>query len=197
MPVGYRVYKSDFSGGGVDYTTPIADVATPAWITPAIPFNADVTYAVRAHDTANGLEESNTSARVRVLTGPAGEDYTTRPAGPQNLVATPVAPGVIGLTWRYGLAGRPAPRRFEVRWAVGAGPIDYAAAAPVLVQYDPLAAVYRARAAGLAGGTSYRLGVIAAGNGAAPASAPAEASAVAPAAAGGPAAVDGLAASLI
>ena len=197
MPVGYRVYRSDFSGGGVDYTTPIADILTPGWVTPALPVNADVTYAVRAHDTASGLEESNTSARVRVLTGPAGEDYSTQPAAPQNLVATPLAPGVIGLTWRYGLGGRPAPRRFEVRWAVGAGPINYAAAPAVLVQYDPLAAVYRARAAGLAGGTTYRLGVTAAGNGAAPASAPAEASAVAPAATGGPAAVDGLAASLI
>ena len=99
MATAYNVYGNDLAGGPVDYSAPIATVSGPPWVGSPLPFDSDATYAVRAVDTATGLEERNVEARFRVLTGPAGEDLTGLPAPPAGVTAAAAAAGGARVRW--------------------------------------------------------------------------------------------------
>src|SRR5262249_5934685 len=71
----------------------------------------DTTFVVRAFDTASGLEEANTRASVRVLTGPDGNDVGAPPNPPHALSVAAVSGGACRVSWAYApsdVCGTPA-----------------------------------------------------------------------------------------
>ena len=68
--------------------------------TAALAAPSDNTLVVRAFDTASGLEETNTEARVHLVVDPDGRDVSARPNAPHAL-AVPAAIVVGADTWVY------------------------------------------------------------------------------------------------
>jgi hypothetical protein len=160
MSISYHVYANDGSGGPVDYSTPVATVTGLTYTPAAIPFSSDVTYAVRAYDTATGLEEQNVSARFRLRTGPAGEDLTGLPAAPVGLRARPGVSGSVSVTWAAlpRAAGLPLPTGFRVYRGTPAVVLT-AGSHVATVPYARGVVHYSATVAGLTGGTAYQFAV--------------------------------------
>src|SRR5690349_11807576 len=115
MTIQYRIYSNNNAGGPVDYSAPVATVSGLTWDTPALPLSSDTTYAVRAYDTASGLEDANVDARVRIVIDASGADVSARPNPPSHLTAEPRAGGKVMVTWQYNPGGQgAAPTGFRV-----------------------------------------------------------------------------------
>lgn len=158
MAIGYHVYGNGGGGGPVDYATPLATVATLTWSSPPLAAGASWTFAVRAYDTASGLEESNVDARASLALDAALVDVTGRPNAPTGLAARPAAGGSIVATWGYNPGGQGgAPQGFRVY--AGTPTVSYAAAVAV-VPYNADARAFSATIEGLTGGNAtYQISV--------------------------------------
>jgi hypothetical protein len=155
VAIKYRVYANDYAGGPVDYSTPVATVTGTTWTPDPIPTGSDVTFAVRAFDDVTGLEERNVSARLRLATGPAGEDLTGLPPAPPFAWAAPHGAGGVSVTWGQPVAG---PRPASYRVYGGTPDVDYGAPLATVAHREGLP-VRRAVVAGLTPGEPYRFAV--------------------------------------
>jgi len=111
MTIQYHVYTNNAAGGPVNYQAPIATVAGTSFATPPLAAGSSTTFAVRAFDTASGLEEANVDARVRIVLDALASDITGRPAPVLGLSARTAAAGAIVVTWLMNpvvLAARPS-----------------------------------------------------------------------------------------
>src|SRR5205823_5244328 len=113
---------------------------------------SDNRFAVRAFDTASGIEEANTDARVRVLIDPAGNDVTARPNPINGLSARRTAGGTCRLAWGYDSTGQGGPpSRFDVTMNPGPpGPV-------ATVDYLVGVSGYECSVSGLIPDTSYAI----------------------------------------
>jgi hypothetical protein len=159
MSLEYKIYRGDYAGGPVDYTTPVATVSTLSYSPAPIPLGSTVRYAVRAYDTVTGLEDQNTDATILIRTDAAGLDITGRPNAPSRLSAIATANGTARASWLYSTAGQGgAPVSFRVWLTVGAS-VNYAASPAATVAYSPDLHAYEATLTGLSHGTDYAIGV--------------------------------------
>jgi hypothetical protein len=157
MATNYRIYSGGMSGGPVDYSTPVATVSGLSWVTPALPANAIVTYAVRAFDTVSGLEEPNIDARVTIRVNASQADVTGLPNAPTGLTATPAAGATARVAWQYNPGGQGgAPTGFRVYRGTPA--VDYGTVAAT-VPYSAGVAAYVATLSGLVDGSIYTVAV--------------------------------------
>ena len=157
MAIRYHVYSNDLAGGPVDYGTPVADVATPGYVSAPLPFGSDATFAVRAYDDVTGLEEKNIQARVNVVTGPAGEDLSDRPSPVPYVAAYGRTEGVVFVAWPAAPFG-PPPDGYRVY--AGTPAVSYAS--PVAtVAFAPLTDRYGVELTGLTPGATYEFAVVA------------------------------------
>jgi hypothetical protein len=152
----YRVYSNGGAGGPVDYGTPVADVAGPPYVTAVLGFSSDYTFAVRAYDDVSGLEERNLTARVRVVTGPAGGDLTGLPRPPHALQARAFGAATAAVDW-YALPPGPYGTPAGFRVYKGTPSVDYTA--PALTQANDGRSAYRVLVGGLTAGLTYRFAV--------------------------------------
>ena len=159
MTLEYHVYVNDAAGGPVNLTAPVATVSALTWSSAAITPPADLTYLVRAYDTASGLEDPNGDARVRVVLDAAGDNITGLPNPPAGLSAVPRAGGTARVCWRYNPGGQGGPPS-DFHVYMGAGSVSYSS--PVAtVPYDPNSPgrAYSALVSGLSDGVLYAVGV--------------------------------------
>ena len=158
MGIAYNVYANDGLGGAVNYAAPIATTAALTYSPGPLPMASDTTFAVRAFDTATGLEESNTEARVRVILDANGQDVTARPNPPNALAVRATSGGGALATWGYNPVGQGgAPAAFLVYLTPGAVP-NYAAPAAT-VPYFAGTPRFSCALAGLADGVTYAVAV--------------------------------------
>lgn len=152
MGIVYNVYANDGRGGAINYATPIATTASLSFTPPALAAPSDTTFLVRAFDTAVGLEESNTDARVRIVLDAAGNDVTARPNAPFALAVRATAGGGGAASWSYNAAGQGGPPAgFYIYLSPGAAPSYTAPAATV--PYVAGRACYSCGLSGLAEGS--------------------------------------------
>ena len=158
MSLEYRIYSNGGTGGPVDLSTIVATVSALTWSSGTITPPADLTYLVRAYDTASGLEDPNGDARARVVLNAAGVDISALPAAPVGLSASPRAGGTARVSWRYSPGSLWPPSDFHVY--LGAGSVSYTT--PVAtVPYDAGSPgrAYSALISGLSDGVTYAVGV--------------------------------------
>ncbi len=157
MSIAYHIYVGSSSGGPVNYAAPVAIVSALTWTSAPLAFGSDTTFAVRAYDTATLLEDRNIDARMRVVTGPAGEDHTGLPNAPSLLAVSPAVAGSMFVSWRYNGGGQGArPTGFRVY--AGTPAVGYVT--PVAtVAYRDDRTPYRATLTGLADATQYAFAV--------------------------------------
>lgn len=161
MPIVYRVYSNGGTGGPIDYGRPIASTTgTTATIGPlAAP--GDYRLAVRASDAANGLEEANTVASVRIAIDSTGAAINPGPSAPFALVARSTAGGGCHLAWSYPRAiGSVPPANFLV-WLTPGTTASTAGSPSVTVPYAGGIPAFTCELAGLADGTTYAVSVAA------------------------------------
>lgn len=157
----WDVYGNGGAGGPVDYSTPlVAGLASPTWTPPALAPGEDWTFAVRARDTANGVEELNVDAVVRIVVDGAGADVGSRPPAPKGLTARATAGGGAEVTWWVGpQIDPPIATGFDVWLAtVASGPLGYGTPTAT-VAAKPGGGYHRAVLTGLADGVEYQIGV--------------------------------------
>jgi hypothetical protein len=155
-----RIYIGDNKGGPVDYTRPVGDTDTPSFDL-ALAHPGITQVSVRNYDTVTGYEESNVDAIVIRLDA-AGRDVSNMPPAPLALTAT--AKGLDGATvsWLYlGQPGKPEPDSFHIYMNEG-DILNYDIDPVLTVPYSPVMGRYTEDLAGLAGGTTYSIGVRAA-----------------------------------
>jgi hypothetical protein len=129
MSIHYNIYWNNGSGGAVDDSTPLATVAGLSWTSGALAPSSDATFLVRAVDTGTGLEEANTEATARVVTGPEGEDLSGLPGPPQSLSLAAAPGGGCRVSWAFAASSAAAaPAEFLVYLSPG-GSVDYSAPA--------------------------------------------------------------------
>jgi hypothetical protein len=158
MGIVYNVYANDGQGGPVNYATPIATTAALSFTPPPLAAPSDNTFLVRAFDTAVGLEEANTDARVRIVVDSAGNDVTTRPNAPFALALRATAGGGCDASWSYNTAGQGGPPTgFYVYLSPGASP-SYASPAAT-VPYVAGRAGYACELSGLVDGATSTVAV--------------------------------------
>lgn len=155
MALEYRLYKNDSAGGPMDYATPWATTAATTLPTAPLAAGSDNLFGVRVRDTASGLEEHNTAARVRILVDGAGADVTLVPNAPAGLTATPRAGGGALVAWSYPRIGQAAPP-VGFRVYVGTPAVSFGAPAATVAYTDGRPA-YSATLAGLAEGVAYQV----------------------------------------
>ena len=109
MKILYNIYKNDGNGGLVDSTTPIASTADLSYNAGNLAAPSDTTFQLRAVDSATGLEEANTQARVRIILDASGNDVSARPNAPHALSARTTISGGCEVTWAYSPAGQGGP----------------------------------------------------------------------------------------
>lgn len=158
MSLEYRVYSNDNRGGPVILGAPPATTSSLTWTSPNLPAPSDTTFLVRTFDTASGLEDPNTDARVRIILDQEGNDISGYPRAPIGLTVRPLAGGAARVTWTgQAFAGATG---FSVYVWEASGAPDYAAeVVSVAASPDNPARRYSATITGLAGGTAYRVGV--------------------------------------
>lgn len=154
MAIEYHVYANDYAGGPVDYTTPVATVSAPTYTPAAIPFDSDVTFAVRAFDTVSTLEERNVTVRFRLLTGPAGEDLNNVPLPPPFVSVTPYGADTLAVSW---VPSKVGPTPTEYRVYAGTPTVSYAVAVETEDHLDMPA--FRVLLTGLTAGSEYEVAV--------------------------------------
>src|SRR4051794_34445716 len=124
MSISYHVYSNSGVGDPVNYASVVATVSGLSWATPALAASSNWTYAVRAFDTVNGLEEQNVDARVTIRVNASQADVTGLPNAPTGLTATPAAGATARVAWQYLPGGQGgAPIGFRVY--VGTPTPDY------------------------------------------------------------------------
>jgi len=158
MGIVYNIYANDGLGGAVNYAAPIATTGALTYTPGPLPRASDTTFAVRASDTATGLEESNTEARVRIILDSNGQDISSRPNAPNHLAVRATAGGGCLATWGYNPVGQGgAPSAFLVYLTRGAVPSysDPAATVPFLAG----TARFSCALAGLADAATYAVAV--------------------------------------
>lgn len=160
MPTEYRIYGNGGSGGPVDYTTPLATVSALTWTSPTLSSPSDWTFAVRARDSASGLEEENVDARARVVIDSGGIDRSNAPAAPQAISATPEAGGMVRVRWAHVRGAMAAATGFSVYANPGTS-VNYALppVATISGTYSQVEADLQAAVAGLADGVQHAVGV--------------------------------------
>jgi hypothetical protein len=99
--VAYRVYSNTGAGDPINYGSPIATVATPGFLTPALTYPGTWSFGVRAVDLGSGLEEQNVDAAVTVILDGGGNDITNQPLPPTGPRAFALAGGSIRVEWGY------------------------------------------------------------------------------------------------
>lgn len=156
MAIQYHIYSNDQAGGPVDYSTPVGTTALTTFVSPPLPAGASVTFAVRAFDSANGLEEENADARVQIVLDATGQDISARPGPPAGVTVTPLAGGGLRVHWLPCPATQAAkPTGFHVY--MGSPAVDYATPAATVAANG--SRDYRADLTGLTGGTTYLVAV--------------------------------------
>ncbi|WP_435021264.1 hypothetical protein TA3x_002282 [Tundrisphaera sp. TA3] len=162
MPIAYHIYRNDGRGGDVDYSTPIATTGGLTFECGPLAAPGDTTFAVRAFDTATGLEEANTDARVRIVLDASGHDVTNRPGRVVGLSARPIRGGSCRVAWGYiPPPGSSPPSAFAVTLTEGTVP-DLSRVA-VIVPWGAGALGYECALSGLADNTPYVIAVRAVG----------------------------------
>lgn len=156
MAIEYRVYANNYAGGAVDYTTPVATVSSPTYTPAAIPVNSDVTFAVRAFDTATSVEEHNITVRFRLRTGSGGEDLALRPSPVVRAWATPDGSSAVAVGWIPAVSG---PKPTEYRVYGGTPTVSYATPLATVPYLDGIPAL-RVLVPGLTPGSSYAFDVL-------------------------------------
>ena len=158
MAIAYHIYANDGRGGEVDYSAPVATTSDLSFAAGPLLAPSDNWFAVRALDTASGIEEANTDARVRLLIDPAGNDVTAQPNPANGLSARRTAGGTCRLAWGYDSTGQGgAPSRFDVTMNPGpTGPV-------ASVAYLAGVSGYECTVSGLAPNISYAISVRAVG----------------------------------
>lgn len=82
MAIVYRIYRNTGLGDAIDYSSPIAEVATPSFVTGPLVAPGDYLFGVRSFDSTTNLEEANTNIRARLILDESGVDVTRRPSAP-------------------------------------------------------------------------------------------------------------------
>ncbi|MDE2508694.1 MAG: hypothetical protein KGM43_15900 [Planctomycetota bacterium] len=158
MSIIYNIYSNNNSGGAVNYAAPIASTAALSFTTSTLPPGSDTTFAIRAQDTATGLEEANTIVVRRVILDANGNDVSAQPNAPHALQAAPTAGGGCSVSWAYQSQGQGAPPNgFYVYSTAGSTP-NYAAPAAT-VPYSTTAAGFQCEVNGLVDGQIYAVAV--------------------------------------
>jgi hypothetical protein len=154
MSIQYHIYSNDGAGGVVDYTSIITTTSATSWMSGALSGPLDRTWAVRAYDTATGVEETNVDATVRLVLNPSAQDVTNRPAAPIGLVATIGRNSSVSLSWQYARGSSLAPPTgFHVY--LGTPTPNYAM--PIAtVPYLSASISFRATVSGLTSGAPYQ-----------------------------------------
>jgi hypothetical protein len=101
MTINYRIYSNGGNGGAVDYSTPVATTAALTTILGPLGPSTDNTFVLRAFDTVSGLEEANTTARVRVVVDANGNDVSALPGSPHAVTLSPTPRGGCRVSWAY------------------------------------------------------------------------------------------------
>jgi hypothetical protein len=99
--LAYRVYSNTGGGDPINYGSPIATVATPGFLTPALTYPGTWSFGVRSVDLGSALEEQNVDAAVTVILDAGGNDITNQPPPPTGLRAFALAGGSIRVEWGY------------------------------------------------------------------------------------------------
>ena len=155
LDLAYHLYGNVGTGGPVDYATPLATVTVPTWTTfPLFP-SSDYTFAVRAFDASTGYEERNVTARVRIVTGPAGEDLTAMPHTAPPFSVKPTSGTTAAVKFKPFPEPLGAPPTTEYRAYVGTPAVSYTSPAGTIpwVANQPF---YTIPLAGLTPGTVYQ-----------------------------------------
>lgn len=161
MSLEIYIFKGNDSGGPPDYAVPVAVVAGSlgSFGVAGPPPGGTRVYAVRTFDTATGLMETNTDARVSCRRDPTGADRSIVPTGPTAISARATAGGGVSVAWSYmPTASRPDPDRFAVYVTAGTT-VDYTAAPTAVVNLIPNLIHYIYPGSGYADGTTYAVGV--------------------------------------
>jgi hypothetical protein len=156
MTIQYHIYSNDAAGGPVSYQAPIATVAGTSYSTPPLAPGSNTTFAVRAFNTASGLEEANVDARVQIVLDSQGNDISGRPAPVLGLSARAAAAGAFVVTWLKNpavLAGK------ATGYHVYLGTPTTSYASPAATVSDTGARHYTTTIPGLADGQTYQVAV--------------------------------------
>ena len=108
MSILYRIYANNGTGGPVDFSTPVGSTATLSFGVGPLAAPGDYRFAVRAFDTATGIEEANTQVYVDLRLDPSGLVLRARPNPVHALIARPTAAGGCRIDWAYSPAGQAA-----------------------------------------------------------------------------------------
>ena len=120
MAIVYRIYSNGGTGGPIDYSTPLATTPDPTYTTAGLAPSRDYRFAVRAFDTATGIEEANTQATRRLVLDGLGRATGDAPKAIHALVARPLVGGNCRVSWAYRSAGQATPPiSFEVYLTTG------------------------------------------------------------------------------
>ena len=162
MAISYNIYANDGQGGLVNYLTPVASTSSTTQVVGPLAAPSDNSFAVRSFDTASGIEEANTDARVRIVIDPAGNDVTARPNPVVGLSATPTAGATCWVSWAYVSKGQGGPPSgFNV--SLTAGSLPQTANPAATVAYLPGVSGYGCSLSGMVGNTLYTITVQAIG----------------------------------
>ncbi len=158
MPIVYRIYSNGGSGGPIDYSTPIASVATTTFTTGPLSAPGDYRFGVHACNSSTGIEELNTQASLRISLDANGNDTGQGPNVPFALVTRPTANGGCRVSWGYQPRGQAAaPKTFAVYLTPGLTPDLTTPAASVA--YVPGQPSFGCQLSGLADGATYTVSV--------------------------------------
>ena len=156
MPISYNVYANNGLGGPIDFSAPVATVASPTWTSGDLAAPGAWSFSVRAAN-ANG-EEQNLDCAVTIVLDGNGADITNRPAPPAGLRAFATAGGGVRVEWSYPPTRGPGtPAGFHVY--IGTGTPNYAAPVSAVPYSTGILSRFVANLAGLSGGTTYAIGV--------------------------------------
>lgn len=159
MSTSYHVYTSPSAGAPIDYTTPVATVTGTTWTSAPLASSGSWGFAVRAFDTATGLEEQNLDAAVTIVLGSGGADITDRPAAPFGFRAFATAGAGIRVEWMYPpTSGPTTPTGFHVYIGTGRTP-DYSTPAATVAFNTGILSTFVANINSLSSGTTYAIGV--------------------------------------
>jgi hypothetical protein len=155
---GYHIYANTGIGDPINYNSPIATAYVTFWQSPSLEGPSNWSFAVRAFDSINGLEEQNIDCVVEVQIDANGNDVSNTPAPPVGLLAIPVAGGGIRVEWSYpAIDAASAPTGFNV--FTGIGTPNYSSPAATAGATTGLIGQYSATITGLVNGTTYAVGV--------------------------------------
>jgi hypothetical protein len=159
VSIRFRLFSNGGTGGAVDYSAPLADVATLTWATPPLTAPGDWTFGIRPYDDATGLEDLTGAAEVRVVIDASGADITARPNAPFHVQARATAAAGLLVEWAYSPVGQGGPPTGFRVWATAGVSVNYAAAPNATVAYTDRTRYFAAPLAGLTAATAYAVGV--------------------------------------